>query len=99
MIAWWPDITQDVQHLIFKCKVCQMKRPSLGKTAVSTWPEADVWERLHMDWGYVKDHGNILVIVDADSDWIEVLPREKGHQKQLKCILVKSLQDSEYQKL
>ena len=47
-----------------------MNRPSLGKT-VSTWPEADVWERLHMNWGYVKDQGNILVIVDAGSGWIE----------------------------
>ena len=73
MIAWWPGITQDVQHCVSKCKNCQMNRPSLGKT-VSTWPEADVWERLHMDWGYVKDQGNILVIVDAGSGWIEAFP-------------------------
>ena len=52
-----------------------------------------------MDWGYVKDQGNILVIVDAVSGWIEFSPREKEHQKQLKYILVKSLQESEYQKL
>ena len=50
-----------------------MNGPSLGKT-VSTWPEADVWERLHMNWGYVKDQGNILVIVDAGSGWIEAFP-------------------------
>ena len=49
-----------------------MNRPSLGKP-VSTWPEADVWERLHMDWVYVKDQGNILD-VDAGSGWIEAFP-------------------------
>ena len=27
-----------------------------------------------MDWGNVKDQGNILVIVDAGSGWIEVFP-------------------------
>ena len=27
-----------------------------------------------MDWGYVKDPGNILVIVDAGSGWIEAFP-------------------------
>ena len=27
-----------------------------------------------MDWGYVKDQGNILVIVDAGSGWIEAFP-------------------------
>ena len=73
MIAWWPGITHDDQHFVRKCKNCQLNRPSLG-TAVSTWPEADVWERLHMDWGYVKDQGNILVIVDAGSGWIEAFP-------------------------
>ena len=50
-----------------------MNRPSLGKT-VSTWPEVDVWERLHMDWGYVKDQGSILVTVDAGSGWMEAFP-------------------------
>ena len=69
MIAWGPG----VQHFDSKCKNCQMNRPSLGKT-VSTWPKADVWERLHIDWGYVKDKGNILIINDAGSGWIEAFP-------------------------
>ena len=75
-----------------------MNRPSLGKT-VSTWPEADFRERLNMGWGFFKDQSNILVIVDAGSGWIEAFPREIEHQKQLKYISVKSLQDSKYQKL
>ena len=86
MIAWWPGITQDVQHFVSKCKNCQMNRPSLVKT-VSTWPEVDVWERLHMDWGYVKDQGNMLVIVDAGSGWIEAFPAENRTSKTLKIYL------------
>ena len=27
-----------------------------------------------MDWGYVKDQGNILVIFDAGSSWMEAFP-------------------------
>ena len=50
-----------------------MNRPSLGKT-VSACPEADVWERLHMNWGYVKGKGNTLVVADAGSGWIEAFP-------------------------
>ena len=73
MMALWPGISQDVLRYVSKCKECQGNRPSLGKT-VSTWPEADIWERLHMDWGYVKNQGNILVIVDAGSVWIEAFP-------------------------
>ena len=45
---------------------CQENRPSLAKT-VSTGPEAENWEKLHMDCCYDKDQGNILVIVDARS--------------------------------
>ena len=86
MIAWWPGITQDVQHFVSKCKNCQLNRPSLGKT-VSTWPEADVWERLHMDWGYVKDQGNILVIVDAGSGWIEAFPAGNRTSETVKIYL------------
>ena len=70
MIAWRPGITQDVQDFVSKCNNCQMNRPSLGKT-VFTWSEADVWELLHTDWGYVKDQGNILVILDGGFGWLE----------------------------
>ena len=41
MIAWWPGITQDVQHFVITCKNCHTRRPSLGKT-VPSWPEPDV---------------------------------------------------------
>ena len=73
MMAWWPGISQDVLRYVGKCSECQENRPSLGKI-LSTWPEAEVWERLRMDWGYVKDQSNILVIVDAGSSWIEAFP-------------------------
>ena len=100
MIAWWPGITLDVQHFVAKCKNCQLNRPRLGKTT-SLWPEPDVWERLHVDWGYVKEQGNILLIVDTGSGWNRRFPRNGKieHQKQLKYIFVKSLHDSEVQKL
>ena len=73
MMAWWPVISQEALRYVSKCRHCQENRPSLVKT-VSTWPEAEFWERLHMDWGYVKDQGNILVIVDAGSGSIEYFP-------------------------
>ena len=81
MMAWWPGISQDVLRYVSKCKECQENRPSPRKT-VSTWPEAEVWERLHMERGYVKYQGNILVIVDAGSGWIEAFPAEIGPHKQ-----------------
>ena len=70
MMIWWPGIKHDVLRYVSKCKECQENMPSLGQT-VSTWPEVEVWEKLRMDRGYVKDQSNILVIVDAGSGWIE----------------------------
>ena len=86
MIAWCLGITQDVQHFVSKCKNCQMNRSSMGKT-VSMWPEADVWEGLYMDWGYVKDKGNILVIVDVGFGWIEAFPAGKRTSETVKVYL------------
>ena len=73
IMASWPGISQDVLQYDSKCKGCHENRPSLGKT-LSTWPEAEVWERLQMVWSYVKDQGNIFVIVDAGLGWIEAFP-------------------------
>ena len=67
-----------------------MNMPSLGKT-VSTWPGADVWERLHMDWGYVKGQSNILVIVDAGSGWIEAFPAGNRTSETVKKIYLSQI--------
>ena len=42
-----------------------------------------------MDWGYVKDQGNILVIVDARSGWIEALPVGKRNSQTVKVYFCK----------
>ena len=63
-----------------------MNKPSLEKT-VCAWPEADVWERLHMDWGYFKDQGNILLTVDAGSGWIEAFPAGNRTSETVKVYL------------
>ena len=65
-----------------------MNRPNLGKT-VSAWPEADVWELLHLDWGYVKDQDGIVVIVDAGSGWIEAFPARNRTSETVKVYLSK----------
>ena len=85
-MAWRPGISQDVLRYVSKCKEGQENRPSLGKK-VSTWPEAEVWERLHIDWGYVKDQSNIFVIVDAGSGWIEAFPAGNRTSQTVKVLL------------
>ena len=90
MLAWWPGIAQDVQHFLRKCRKWQMNRPSLGNI-VSMWPKADVWERHTVDWGYVKDQGNIIVIIDAGSRWKEVFPAGKRTSETVNVYLIQTL--------
>ena len=71
-VAWWPGMSQDVEQLV-SCENCQKNRPLLEKT-VSKWPEADVWEQIYMAWATMKEQGNIFVVVDAGSGWIEAFP-------------------------
>ena len=40
-----------------------------------------------MDWGYAKDQGNILVIVDAGSGWIEAFPAVNRTSQTVKVYL------------
>ena len=40
-----------------------------------------------MNWGYVKDHGNILVIIDAGSGWIEAFPAGNRTSETVKICL------------
>ena len=88
MIAWSPGFTQDVVFFVSKCKNCRMNRPTLGET-VSEWPEADVWERLHVDLDYVKDQDKILVTVNAGSSLIEAFPTGNRSSETLNVYLNK----------
>ena len=50
-----------------RCDICQKKRSS-------EWPEVDVSERIHMNWAFIKEQGNMLIVVEAGSGWIEASP-------------------------
>ncbi len=54
----------DVAKWVEECK--SRPRTSIDK---HTWPLAPLWERLHADWAYIEDHGEILVVVDAVTNW------------------------------
>ena len=65
--AWWPGMTRDIERMVANCPECN---PKNGHT-VDKWPPAKPFERMHMDFGCIKDVGNLFVVVDAASGWIE----------------------------
>ena len=68
--AWWPNMNRDIERFVRQCPICTKIRPQAQKV-VDHWPPAEKFERLHMDWAYVRSIGEILIIVDAGTGWIE----------------------------
>ena len=51
------------------------------------WEECAPWERLHMDWLYEAEHGNILIIAHAGSGWLEAFPRtDRSTRNVVRCL-------------
>ena len=70
---WWPGMYNDIKRFIKACGACQKLR-GVRAQYTTKWPTASPWERVHMDWAYVKNRGNILIIVDTGSNYIEAIP-------------------------
>ena len=86
LAAWWPGLSWDVMRMTKQCETCNKIRPVLTKSC-DTWPKAEPFERMHMDWAFVKDAGNVLVIVDSATGWIEAfLTKERSTNTVIKCL-------------
>ena len=72
--VWWPDLDKDIENVVQRCEVCQMKRNEPPKATVHPWsyPEKP-WSRVHIDFATPELGTNYLVIVDAYSKYPEVV--------------------------
>ena len=86
LMSWWPGVGKDVEKFISACSECAKIRPRTEKS-IDTWPDAQPWERLHMDWAYIQELCNILIIVDAGSGWIEAfICGDRPTEKVIHCL-------------
>jgi len=68
---YWPNMKTIVESQIRGCSTCAKARFQSTPSA-HTWPkESSPWSRVHIDWAYSRTQGNILVIVDSYSGWLE----------------------------
>ena len=73
--VWWPGLDQDVTKLIEGCENCQQaqREPSKAPLHPWEWPKSP-WVRLHLDYAGPFHDKMFLVVVDAHSKWLEVIP-------------------------
>lgn len=87
LTCWWPGMRQDTEKFVHQCSTCARLRPRLLKSR-DIWPPASApFQRIHMDWAFVPEAGNILIVVDAFSGWIEAFPsKDRSADSVLKCL-------------
>ena len=73
--VWWPKMDTDIELMVKRCNNCQQTRPAPAKEPLHpwTWPDRP-WSRLHIDYAGPFMGKMFLIVVDAHSKWMEVIP-------------------------
>ena len=75
MVVWWPGLDKSIEEIVSNCSACQASRPLPLPAPLHPWSiPQKAWFRLHMDYaGPLHDH-MFLIVVDAFSKWLEIVP-------------------------
>jgi len=86
--VWWINIDKDIEDQVKRCKSCQENRPKSPDTTLISWSvPKDVWTRIHVDFAGPLEGHYWLVLVDATSKWIEVVPMKTSTTKKTISVL------------
>ena len=74
-VVWWPGIDADLEGMVKGCHKCQANRksPAVAPLHPWEWPTRP-WARIHIDFAGPFLGKQFLVVVDAHSKWLEVVP-------------------------
>ena len=69
---WWPKMDQEIEDLVKRCNTCQETRSSPASAPLHPWQwPSQPWSRLHLDFAGPYMGHMFLVIVDANSKWMD----------------------------
>ena len=75
MFCAWPGIDKCIEQLVRECKTCQSVRNNPSSTVLHPWSWPVVpWKRIHVDFTGLFQGFMFMIIVDAHSKWLEVVP-------------------------
>ena len=74
-VVWWPGIYADLKDKVQSCQDCQANRKSPAPAPLHPWEwPTRPWARIHIDHAGPFLGKLFLVVVDAHSKWLEVVP-------------------------
>uniref|UniRef100_A0A5S6Q7F2 RNA-directed DNA polymerase n=1 Tax=Trichuris muris TaxID=70415 RepID=A0A5S6Q7F2_TRIMR len=75
--VWWPGIDKEIETFVNQCKPCQWNRQKLPEVPLLPWNvPTEPWTRIPVDIAGMFKGRCWLVVVDAHSKWLEVIPME-----------------------
>ena len=84
--AWGPIMDNDIEHLVRNCNDCNKQQFRL-KDSTEKRKECGPPERLHMDRLCEEESGNVIVIADAGSGWLEAFSCTDGSARNVvRCL-------------
>ena len=73
--VWCPGLDKDIEKKVLHCHACQSNQRSPSKAPLHPWEwPKDPWRRLHIDYAGPFKNRMFLVVIDAHSKWLEVIP-------------------------
>ena len=70
---FWPKMRHTVESMVRGCLTCCKERFQSRDTTHKWSKETIPWSRVHIDWAYTKEAGEILIIADAMTGWLEAI--------------------------
>ena len=71
---WWPGIDHDLEAKVKECADCQQNASAPPAKHIS-WPMPEhAWQRIHIDHAGPVEGRILLIVVDAKTKWLEVIP-------------------------
>ena len=73
--VWWPGMDAEIEQTVKCCQSCQenIKAPAKEPLHLWEWPER-AWSHVHVDYAGPFEGLMFLIVVDAYSKWMEVVP-------------------------
>lgn len=73
--VWWKNIDSDIEDMVRHCKSCCLMQKNPAKVPVHTWEyPKEPWSRIHIDYAGPFMNQYFLIVVDAYTKWLEVIP-------------------------
>lgn len=73
--VWWKNIDIDIERLVRECKTCCLLQKNPTKVQIHSWEfPKEPWSRVHIDYAGPFLNSYFLIVVDAYTKWLEVIP-------------------------